>query len=500
MAAHAAAARRRARQYTSHPRAAPSGPVPADPMPPPPTPTDPILEEFAARAASRSGHPVAEAAGQRWTLGDLDRAADALAARLRRQGFGAGRLVGLAAAPGPALLAGFLALRRCAAVPVLCDTARPTPDRLAALDRLGVTGFLAEATGWPEEAAGWELDVRQPPRPRQAEADWGAVKLTSGSTGEPRGVVLSSAALAADEAQLASSMGIAEGERMMAAIPLSHSYGFSSLALPALLRGATLVFALDRSPLAPIGVARDFAVTFFPTVPAWIAALGRLASPPAWPATVRRVIAAGAPLVPEAAARFRAVAGLPVQVFYGASECGGIAFDRVGDAAERGTVGAPVDGVEVAVDAATGRLAVRSRAVATTWLPDPGPDLTGGRFLTGDLASLEAGEVRLLGRADDVLIVRGRNIHPREIEATLRELPGVADVAVLGVDGPEGPRTLLRAVIAAPAGGVDRERVIDFCRQRLAAYKVPRSVVVVAELPRTDRGKPDRAALGALSG
>lgn len=469
-------------------------------MPPAPIPADPILEIFAARAARHAGQPVAETPGQRWSLGELDRAAEDLAARLEREGFGPGRLIGLAAAPGPALLAGFLALRRRGAVPVLCDTARPTPDRLAALDRLGVTGFLSEATGWPAGAAGWELDARRPPRPRRAAADWGAIKLTSGSTGEPRGVALSCAALAADEAQLASTMELGDGERMVAAIPLSHSYGFSSLALPALLRGATLLFPRDRSPLAPIAVARELAASFLPTVPAWIAALGRLAAPPAWPATVRRVIAAGAPLLPEAAARFRAVAGLPVQVFYGASECGGIAFDRRGDAAERGTVGSPVDGVEVAVDAATGRLAVRSRAVATTWLPDPGPELEGGRFLTGDLASIEAGEVRLLGRADDVLIVRGRNIHPREIEATLRELPGVTDVAVLGVDGPEGPRTLLRAVVAAPGGGVDRERVIDFCRQRLAAHKVPRSVVVVSELPRTERGKPDREALGALAG
>ncbi|MGH7336502.1 MAG: AMP-binding enzyme, partial [Myxococcota bacterium] len=109
------------------------------------------------------------------------------------------------------------------------------------------------------------------------------------------------------------------------------------------------------------------------------------------------------------------------------------------------------------------------------------------------------GEVRLLGRADDVLIVRGRNVHPAEIEGALLEIPGVEEAVVYGDDGPDGPRSLLRAVVAAPGGGVDAERVLAGCRLRLAEHKVPRRVTVVAELPRTARGKLDRAALAALA-
>ena len=105
----------------------------------------------------------------------------------------------------------------------------------------------------------------------------------------------------------------------------------------------------------------------------------------------------------------------------------------------------------------------------------------------------------LLGRADDLVIVRGKNVNPREVEAVLRQLPGVDEACVVGAAGPDGPRTVLRAVVAAAAGGVDYERVVAFCRERLAENKVPRSVRVVTALPRTERGKLDRVALVALA-
>lgn len=464
------------------------------------TPRDPILRAFAATVARRSGAPLVAAPSRSWSAADLDAAADELADRLAAEGFGEGDAVGLAAAPGAAFPAGYLALRRRGAVPVLCDSARPTPDRLAALDRLGVAGFLAAADGWPESARAWDLDRRAPVRPLAADPAWGAIKLTSGSTGEPRGIAVAAEALAADDAQLAVAMGLAAADRFLAMVPLSHSYGFASLLLPALVRGSLLVVPEDRSPLAPLAAARALGATVFPTVPAWLGAWVRLSSAPAWPPSLRLVVSAGAPLAAGTAHEFRLRCALPVHVFYGASECGGIAYDAEGGAAERGTVGAPVPGVEVRLDPDAGRLEVRSPAVAETYLPESAPELAGGRFRTADLALLEGGEVRLLGRADDLAIVRGKNVNPREVEAVLRALPGVDDAFVIGVEGPDGPRSLLRAVVACHAGGIDYQRVVLWCRERLAEHKVPRGVVVVAELPRTERGKLDRAALAALAG
>ncbi len=434
-----------------------------------------------------------------WSRGDLDRHAQALAERLAATGVGEGDAVAIAAPSGPAFAAGFLAVRHLGAVPILCDSARPTPDRLTAIDRLGATLFVAPSSGWPDEISDWQIDRRAPAGSRPLDPGWGAIKLTSGSTGEPRGIAVASEALLADEAQLASSMSLVDDERILAAIPLAHSYGFSSLLLPALLRGSAIVVPESSSPLAPLAAARALGATFFPTVPAFVGAWARLADPGPWPATLRRVTTAGAPLLPEVAALFRERSGVAIQAFYGASECGGIAFDRTGEATLAGTVGTAVDGVELALDGATGRLRVRSAAVGERYLPESARELERGEFLTGDLAVFEGSQVRLLGRADDVLIVRGRNVHPSEVEAVLRAIPGVEEAVVFGTDGPEGPRTVLRAAIAAPAGGLDVARVLAGCRQRLAEYKVPRGLLILPELPKTERGKPDRSALESLA-
>jgi len=432
-----------------------------------------------------------------WSLGELARAAAALAERLDEEDLVEGDGVGLAAAPGPAFLAGYLALRRLGAVPVLCDSVRPTPDRLAALDRIGTVALLTAADGWGEAAA-WSYERRAAPGSRPLDPDWGAVKLSSGSTGEPRGIAARSEALLADEAQLSATMGVGADDRAVAAVSLAHSYGFSSLALPVLVRGTCLLIPDEGSPLAPLAVASTLGATFLPTVPAYVAGLVRLLALEL-PPSLRLVIAAGAPLAPETAATFRVRTGRPVHVFYGASECGGITFDHVGDAAERGTVGSPVAGVHLEIDPATSRLRVRSPAVAERYLPAGSEDLAGGAFLAGDRAQWDNGEIRLLGRSDDMVIVRGRNVQPHEVERVLRELAGVDDVCVFGVDGPDGPRSVLRAVVANRGRALDPGRIAAHCRARLAEHKVPRSILVVDELPLTGRGKLDRAALAALS-
>jgi len=433
------------------------------------------------------------------TVAEIHRQAAELADRLHEHALVPGRLVGLVAPNGPGYLVGYLALRRCGLVPVLCDVAVPPPALEGILARFDVAGCLSSSDPWPRGGEHWTFVTRLGAVVRHLSAAVGAVKLTSGSTGEPRGVVVSAAALVADEAQLASTMGLAAEDRHVGVVPFSHSYGFSSVVMPVLMRGALAIVPDERSAMAPLVAAHALEATFFPTVPAWLSGWVRLASPPPLPPSVRLLTSAGAPLAAETARAVRERFGRPVKVFYGASESGGIAFDRDGTAAERGTVGTPVDGVTIELDAETGRLRVLSAAVADGYLPEPAPELAGRSFLTGDLAAwdgLHQGEIRLLGRADDLVIVKGKNVQPREVENVLRDLPGVDEVCVLGVDGPEGPRTVLRAVLGSGSSStVNFESVVEHCRGRLAEHKIPRSVVVLPELPRDPRGKLDRRRL-----
>src|SRR5690606_32946929 len=122
-----------------------------------------------------------------------------------------------------------------------------------------------------------------------------------------------------------------------------------------------------------------------------------------------------------------------------ASECGGISFDRHGSAAERGTVGTPVEGVQLewldCEGPRHGNLAVRSAAVARGYHPRGTARLDGGRFITGDLARLDGGEVVLEGRVHDLINLRGRKVNPCEVEAVLRSHPAVEDAVVVRIDG-----------------------------------------------------------------
>ncbi len=436
-------------------------------------PKDPVLDDFENLLAAHPSRPLVVSPMRAADAATVDRAALGIAARLPVV---SGRLVALAVPNGPAFLAGWIALRRAGAVPLLCDAAMPPAARRTMAEALGACGVLAAGDGWATgESCEWTscagADVALPD-------GTALVKLTSGSTGTPRGIAVSADAVAADDDQLVPTMGLAGVERALAAVALSHSYGFSSLALPALRRGVTLVVPDSDGPLSPLHAARDCGATFFPSVPAWLAALARLAEPPAWPEQLRHVISAGAPLSADTATRFERRLGVPVHVFYGSSECGGITFDRRGDAASRGTVGTPVEGVTITLDD-LGRPVVRSRAVALGALPSPDPRLSGGAFTASDLAEWHGGELRLRGRADDLVIVRGKNVDPREVEDVVRRLPGVEDVAVLGLNG-ERADPLLRAVIACAPQALSYDTVTRHCREHLADHKVPRSIVFVA--------------------
>jgi len=480
---------------------------------------NPISGAFAALVRSVPGAPLVVSTARTATVGDVAAGAGVVERLVAPcigspGGWPAGAVVGLAAGNGPGLLSGLVALWRLGLAALLLDPQAPEAEGRRIARSLGAAGLLRCRTPWPAEGTDWALADLAGTHPKDAQgaaialADCAVVKLTSGSTGAPRGVVTPAAALVADDAALTASMELDAADRLLAFIPLSHSYGLSSLVLPALLRGTALVVPEEGSLLEPFSAAERAGATFFHTVPAYVQALLRLSHPPAWPRSLRLVIAAGAPLEPAAARGFRETFGLPVHVFYGASECGGICYDREGGAGERGTVGTPLDGVRVTLapppgpcrnGGGSGVVTVESPAVASGYLPEPDPRLAGGRFTARDLAAFQDGELALRGRLDDLINVKGKKVDPREVEGVVGALAGVDEVVVLGVPAPEGGAEIVRAVIACRPGLLRAEEVLAYCREHLSAHKVPRSVILVPEMPRTARGKIDRPALLALA-
>ncbi len=463
---------------------------------------DAILRDFDRRAADDPGRVALATPRERCTFAELDALSRRIAEELSGSWLRPGQLVGLRAANGPGFLAGFLAARRAGLAPLLMDAATPFAERMRVAQSVGAGMILTCGPCWPDgDDDAFELEPIQSLEPYPlTETAAAAVKLTSGSTGAPRGIAAPAEALLADDAQLRAAMGIADDDRLLAAIPFSHSYGLSSLVVPCLVRGVLLVLPDSDRPFGPLEAAHALQATVFPTVPAYLGGLARIGESIELPPSLRRFVSAGAPLPAATAARFRELFGQPVHTFYGSSESGGICFDREGGAAERGTVGAPIDGVEVRLERVDGdgaplRVAIRSAAVAETYLPEPEARLAAGRFLSDDLAEWRDGEIAIVGRLGDLINVKGNKVNPREVEAVLSQLAEVEDVYVMGIPDEDHRGEAVRAVVACRSGGLRAEDVISWCRRRLSGYKIPRSVVMVREVPRTSRGKVDREAL-----
>jgi long-chain acyl-CoA synthetase len=320
------------------------------------------------------------------------------------------------------------------------------------------------------------------------------IKLTSGSTGMPKGIVTTEGNLIADCQNICSSMGIKPEDLNLGAIPFSHSYGFSNLVTPLVLQGTAVVFSNDYLPQSTIEMANRFGCTVAPLIPMVFAHL--ITAAHGQFETVRTFISAGAPLPASTSRRFRERFGIDIHSFYGCSECGGITYDRRGGAVERGTVGPALDGVDVLHDAA--RLRVRSRSVAAGYLFDAATfqPFADGTFTTDDLVEVRDEEIALTGRTGDLINTAGKKVNPREVEAVILQIEGVREARVYGEPAGARGEVVAAAIVALP--DVTREQVREFCRTRLSLHKVPRIVKLIDEMPVDERGKVKRAALALL--
>lgn len=434
----------------------------------------------------------------------LDRS-DAIGSILRNSRLAPGDFVGLQLRNGTDFLASFLAIlrHRMTLVPLDRD-ARETEIR-AVVARLSLRALV---TCSPPEG----LRVTRIALARQDGSIWNdhliappawspLVKLTSGSTGDPKGIPTSEANLLADCDNICRTMGISADDRNLGAIPFSHSYGFSNLVMPLLVQGTAVIVSNDYLSVSILELGNRHHCTVVPGIPMMFEHLAHLPSDAGRFDTVRTFISAGAPLAASVSRRFFDRFDKSIHSFYGCSECGGIAYDREGGSVERGTVGAPLEGVSVRLDPLSGRLLVRSAAVASGYLGGRSPDerlrFSDGELRTDDLAELdETGELRLTGRAGDLINIAGKKVNPKEVESVLLRMEGVREARAFGV--PAGARGEVVAVVVVADPHVQREDLRQFCRAHLAPHKVPRVIKLMDSIPLDDRGKFRRSAVSAL--
>jgi acyl-CoA synthetase (AMP-forming)/AMP-acid ligase II len=233
-----------------------------------------------------------------------------------------------------------------------------------------------------------------------------------------------------------------------------------------------------------------------------------LAHPPGdgWPGALQHLISAGAPLAPATVREFHDLFGVTIHSFYGTTETGGIAFNDSQEVDDGGAVGRPLPGVTITLardpDApvgAGGRVHVRSGAVASGYADEDPDAFTDGGFLTGDYGTWDScRRLVLAGRVSSFVNVAGRKVQPSEVEHVLRSMGGVADVRVFGAPDPRRGQQIVACIVPDTASRISVLGVRRFCAARLAAYKIPRTIVFLDSIPLTMRGKTDRIALDAL--
>lgn len=344
----------------------------------------------------------------RWSRRELDELAQKISTKLPTTNL-TGLGVGLHLPNGARWLATFIALRRASAVVIPFDAGATTDYCLDQSRQLDCFALQSKTTTLLKGS------------PRQWEADIALLKVTSGSSGVPKALPFTEAELCADGDNIESTMGLRPDDINFALLPLAHSYALGNLVVPLLASGIPL--AIGSSPLPRI-IAEEIrasGATVFPSVPAVFEAftkfddidLGQL----------RLCISAAAPLTPSLAKKFKDHFGLLIHNFYGASECGGIAYDRRGEASLSGlSIGQPMDNVQLSTNE-HGLLQVRSAAVSAYGRErEPG----GAQLTLDDKVSfLEDGSVVISGRADRMVKCGGKRVDLGALENIVLEAPGV---------------------------------------------------------------------------
>lgn len=454
------------------------------------------LVAHAATAPGLSVEPV------RLIAGELDRRARQWAARLtpyKRVAIAADNGLPLAVALLGAIYAGV------AVVPLYAGT--PRADLLARLARFGVDLVLSDgplALGDGSTTACWSLSRVEDSdlaEPAAVAADAPQFLLqTSGTTGEPRAVVISAGALAGHLMTLAEGpravLGLGREDRVLATLPLAHSFGLRMAFLAPLIAGAEVHVVERFSARGTLEVLATQRITWAPVVPtmlsAWVAVAG--AAPP----ELRWVLSAGAPLPDALALQAEARLGCAVRQGYGLTEASFSTLDAPPSPRALGTVGRPVPGVEVRLDPASGEVQLRGPHLMSGYLDEPEASaaaMPGGWLGTGDLGVWEGGALRLVDRVKDIILRGGHTIHPAEVEAILVAHPSVAAAAVVGRPHPHLGEEVVAHVVPRPDQEIDPAALTAWSASRLAPYKVPTLFFTEAELPLGPSGKVLKRAL-----
>ncbi|GHF34648.1 fatty-acyl-CoA synthase [Amycolatopsis bartoniae] len=478
--------------------------------------------ELVERRAERQPHrPAIVHEGHTLTYGDVGTRIGWFADVLRARGVSRGDRVLCVSENRPELLVAAYACSRIGAVFVPVNVASPVPELefvLADATPVVVCAGAEARQVWSGDVPGLPpvVDLAAAPGPAGAPGeavdvgpdDAAVICYTSGTTGRPKGVVLTHRALHWNSLNTLLGLDIVSGDVALVNTPLFHTAALNTLATNTLYKGATVVLQRGFDAGECLEAIETYGVTIMFAVPTMLALVEQA---PGFDGervrSLRWVLSGGAPLAPEAAARWQG-RGVPVIASFGLSEAGpSVTFRRPDDVAGKAASSgppAPLTGVRVVdrdgaqlPDGEVGEIVVTGPHVAPGYWNRPGATRETFRadgLHTGDRGYVDPdGDLVIVGRLKDTIITGGENVDPVEVEQAVLAHPAVAEAVVVGVPDPVwGERV---AVVLVPAAGAvpDIEEIRGFLSERLAKYKVPRLFELWPGIPKTPVGKIRRA-------
>ena len=337
---------------------------------------------------------------------------------------------------------------------------------------------------------------------------------TGGTTGVPKGCCLTNSNFVAFYTvfiEWSKAMFPPQELRTLCTVPLYHIYGFNMQINANLSSGGTMILVPEVTPDNVLTAIDKYLPTYWPAVPALIQMLNmhpRL--PESKASSIRFLLSGSAPLPVEALRKFESITGSTIIEGFGGSETtNGVMVNPKGKR-KPGTVGIPFPDMDVKIvdikngtDEMTvnepGELILKGPLIIEKYWNNPEETanaIRDGWFYTGDIATMdEDGYITIVGRTKDMINSSGFNIYPRDIDELLYTHPKVLDAGAIGVPDPIRGESVKVFVVLKPGETMTEEEVIAFCRESLAAYKVPRYVEFLDDIPRTGMKKVDRKAL-----
>lgn len=360
-----------------------------------------------------------------------------------------------------------------------------------------------------------EITAQEPvgsplPPPQAGSGDTALILYTSGTTGAPKGVMLTHNNIHSNYAAFKERVGLHAGQTLLAILPIFHSFGITTIIFGGLLTGARVVLYPAFAPRKVVQALLTRPDTVVAGVPPMLHMLTRSA-PAAGAKThqIHSVISGGGPLPAEFFAAFKDTFHHEIIEGYGLTETAPVVAHNANGINKPGTIGPPLPGVEVQIrnesgdvmeTEAIGELCVKGPLVMKGYYKNQ--DATKAVFYdnkwfrTGDLAQIDAdGYIRIVGRCKDLIVSGGKNIYPREIEEVLLTLPGIEEAAVVGKPDPLRAEVPYAFVVLKEGCQRSETEIRAACRTHLSTYKIPTGVQCINEMPKTATKKIQKERL-----